>query len=69
VVELVVLVYIFLCAAGKGKWRGRRRTRRRSMSWWVGGLVADGGCTGRLLSFPFYREMLWKWGGVGRLCI
>jgi len=39
------------------------------MSWWVGGLVADGGCTGRFLSFPFYREMLWKWGGVGRLCI
>ena len=45
-----MLVYIFLCAAGKGKWR---RRRRRSMGWWVGGLVADGGCTGRFVSFLF----------------
>jgi hypothetical protein len=23
------------------------------MGWWVGGLVADGGCTGRFVSFLF----------------
>jgi len=38
------------------------------MGWWVGGLVADGGCTGRFVSFLFFIGRCYG-SGVGRLCI